>query len=244
MRWNSLLALGLVAAGTALATSGPHVFVLAASMLWSAAPVLLIALGGLALLMIAVPSPKLILPGILLLSGAVWFAIRGEWVQIDVGVRYATAVLAIVAGVALVSEKGVQTVDLMRRQWAVLLPRRANAEVVPTTVRLVAMYTRFRLEFELVKVPRGNVVECMITTWWGQVELVVPLHYQVVCGRVHTARWVEFTGKLDSDEVFMDPRGMDLDRLRALCTADHPYVLVLHILGLGGRVSVSRPAAP
>jgi hypothetical protein len=240
MRWTSLLALGLVVVGTVLATSGPRVFMLAASMLWSAAPVLVIALGGLALLMIAVPPPKLVLPGILLSSGAVWLAVRHEWIQIDVGIRYAVAALAIVAGVALVSEKGVQTIDLMRRRWAVLLSRRARAEVVPTIIRLVAMRAQFRLEFD--NAPLGNVVECMITTWWGDVELVVPRPYQVVCGRTHTARWVEFAGQLDSDEVFMDPRGMHLDVLRALCTADRPYVLVLHTLGIGGGVRVSRPA--
>lgn len=116
---------------------------------------------------------------------------------------------------------------------------------VPARVRLVAVGNCFTLDFSKARCQR-TVVEFFVSSWCGHITLVLPTNWAVVAGRVTAARGIRLEGTLDSIHAFEDPDddvyGKALDNLlkERDSTPARPYVVVIHLLGVGGCVSVRR----
>lgn len=239
-----MLSLVFVAVGAALAAGGPTALLAVVSFVWRNAAVLLFVLGGVALFSAIVPPGTWAGPAVFILLGLGVVLVRSGFSD-TIG-RFGVAVALVGVGLVLAVEPGPRrTLDLRRRRWAVLFPRRATVSSVPARVRLVAVGNRFTLDFSEARC-QSTVVEFFLSIWCAHVTLVLPTDWVVVAGRVTAARGVRLEGILDSDRAFEDPGdevlGKALDNLlkeRGSAPA-RPYVVVIHLLGVGGCVSVSR----
>lgn len=242
-----MLSLVLVAVGAALAAGGPAALLAVVSFGWRNASVLLFVLGGVALLSAVVPPGTLVGPAVFVLLGLGVILVRSGFSD-TIG-RFVVAATLVGMAFVLAAEPGTrQALDLRRRRWTVLFPRRATVSSVPARVRLVAVGNSFELKFSEPGFER-TVVEFFLSNWFGHVSLVLPTNWAVVAGRVTAARGIRLDGTLDSDCAFEDPaediQGKVLENLlkerdsapARLCVA------VIHVLGVGGCVSVSRASS-
>jgi len=239
-----MLSLMLVAVGAALAAGGPTVLLAVVSFGWRNASALLFVLGGVALLSAVVPPGTLAGPMVFGLLGLGVVLVRSGFSD-TIG-RFGVAAALVGVGLVLATEPGPRrALELRRRRWAVLFPRRAPVSSVPPRVRLVAVGNRFTLDLSEARCQR-TVVEFFLSSWCGHVTLVLPTNWAVVAGRVTAARGIRLEGNLDSTRTFEDPDddvlGKELDNLltqRGSIPARR-CVVVIHLLGVGGCVSVRR----
>jgi hypothetical protein len=130
-------------------------------------------------------------------------------------------------------------ITLHRRRWTVLgFQRYGIATEIPGVIRLVAAGGTFTVDLS-TRQPLSRVTQLFLSSWFGDITLVVPRNWKVVAGRVTAAHRVGLRGTLDSKRIYEDP---DDDRTRAELAgmvADG-YVAVIHVLGVGGTVDIQR----
>ena len=124
-----------------------------------------------------------------------------------------------------------------------------HGEVAPERMRVLAVLCRVQIDLRLANVPRYGPLEIPITCWWGTIDIQIPDHWAVVAGRVFAARSVELNGMLDSDQVFNDPVLEDQSEALAEISSERAAgrssdgigtAVVIHLMGVGGRVIVRR----
>ena len=138
----------------------------------------------------------------------------------------------------------------VRRLIGVLARRRlgfTSTQHAPERLRILAVGARIDIDMRAARLPAVGPVEVLISCWEGAVKLQLPQHWAVVAGRVTTGRAIRLAGVLDSSEVFEDPENQ-ADRLGDIAeerrqATNAPAVgaaIVVHVLGLGGAVTILR----
>jgi hypothetical protein len=242
MSGKATLSLVLIAAGAALAAGGPAVFAAVAAFGWQHLHFLLFGVAGVMVLVAAVPRRALAvaLVFVVLGSGVVMFRSDGVSDTARVTVAGMLAVLGLLLAVEL--DRRLE-VSLDRRRWTVLFPRRMRARTVPGVIRLAAVTGT--LIADLSGAVAGEALtELFLTNWYGHIEVVLPDDWRLVPGRVVGARTGRLAGELDSAEAFEDPGGKDRKRIEELLRADSTPVVVLHLVGFGGDVTLTRVPVP
>jgi hypothetical protein len=232
----------LVGAGAALAAGGPMVFVILAALAWRYLHVLLFVLAGALVLVAVVPRRALAVPATLALLGLGVMLVRDHGV--GPVARFGGGVSLAVLGI-MVAMRPTREVSLHRRRWAVLFRRCMEPKQAPARIRLVAVGGG-RLTVDLAKAAnQSDQIQLFLSTWYGRIKLEFPPSWVVVAGRVAATRDVAFEGSLDWNRGFADPDAEreKLERLRAriaASTGGRDCVAVVHVLGVGGRVTVDR----
>lgn len=237
------LASTLIAVGAALITGGPTVFVTAAALAWQYLHLLLFGLSALIVVVATVPRRVLLIaavPG--LLGSGLWFA--RSYGLAPVG-RFGGGACLLALGIMLAMRPDRERdVNLRRRRWSVLINRRLNPRQAPARIRLVAM-CRGRITVNLARATNENeLVQLFLSSWFGRIDLRFPPTWLVVAGRVTAARGVRFEGRLDSDRGYEYPDDHDVnEELRAAVKDSarrRDCVAVVHVLGIGGGVTIQR----
>jgi hypothetical protein len=238
-----LLSSTLIVAGAALVAGGPTIFPTAISLIWRYLPALLFAVAGVLALTAVVPQRALILPATLASLGLVVLLAR----------TYSLALVARFGGGAALAVIGMmlamrlpRPVNLRRRRWALVSNRNLEPVEAPARIRLVAAGGG-KLTVDLAGARFQNKhIQLFLSTWYGEIDLRFPEKWVLVAGRVAAVRGVTFSGQLDRTQGFEDPDGSDKEALDRLLgegkpsTDQRPCVAVIHVVGVGGRVSVAR----
>jgi len=199
-------------------------------------------------------APRGALPGPLLLgsAGLTVLAIRNQWWN-DQDVWFLTGTaLAIVGGLTVMRKR--QTTlrsNPVRRIVGAIVRRRLVVEAdqyAPERIVVLAICGRVEIDLRLARLPRYGPVEVMVSCWMSAVELFVANHWPVVAGRVHAARGIQLEGCLDSSELFDEPESEEQgerlvqlakERQISMKADQEGSAIVVHVLGLGGSVSIS-----
>jgi hypothetical protein len=199
-------------------------------------------------------APRGALSGPFLLGGAGFavLAVRNQWWNArDIWLLTGTA-LAIAGGLTLMRKRQSPfRSDPVRRIAGAIVRRRLvinSDQCAPDRLLVLAIFGRVDIDLRSAGVPSYGLVEVMVSCWMGTVEFFVADHWPVVAGRVHAARGVKLEGILDSTETFDEPESkeheetlQELIRKRqvSMKSEREGSVVVIHILGLGGSVSIS-----
>jgi hypothetical protein len=230
------ISLGLltVATGVAWATGGGAALRSEALALGTAVPLLLL-LGGVAVLLQAVVPPGRLAGSALL----VVIAIIGLSVRYDAWrsptAKHALPIVLIVGGtvIAMSRRRKMPEIDTrIQRYWSPLAIPREKVTAVPhnLVVRVLPGHGVLDLSQAAYPVTADRVV-ADLTVMFGSLELVLPNDWQVLAGRVALTWAVGFAGEL-TDAAPAVPKVAATDRKKRL--------IVINIVGLGGRVSISR----
>lgn len=250
---KAILGLACVVAGTVMVLGGASSATSAASAVWANLDLILIVIGSAALgrhfLQRDIPRG----PVAVATCGLVLLAWRQNWIrQESLIVLVGTVVLLGGANVALGavpagrSDTAVQTVGA-------LLARRKRSfgidEEPPERLRAWSLLGRIDLDLRRAEIPRYGPIELLISSWGGDLRLRLPNDWVVVAGRTRSSYRMHLSGLLDSKRSFNDPDSPEqleqLERLREERSAQTGSTranaaVVVHLLGVGGRVKVSR----
>lgn len=249
MHGKILLSSALVAAGAALAAGGPGVFAALAGLVWRDLPLLIFAGAGVMVLVSIVPRRALVGPVALSFLGLGVLLVRSHgWPVVG---RFGGAALLTLVGVLLALRRDeARDANLRRRRWAVLAKRRLPSTKAPAVIRLVAIGGRLKVDLTHAKHER-KIIQVFVSSWISRVAIVVPTKWVVVAGRLSAARGIRFDGELDAAGVFLNPDENqgdidELERIRSKAASPEgtkPCVMVVHVLGAGGIVSIGRQSS-
>jgi len=250
------LALLLVGLGGGLAVGGPtglgHLAVVVLDHIY----LLFLAAAAVAIFVTVMPRGTRIGPVVLVLAGSVaYVATHQRWPGQSGWVVVGLLAVVVGGGLAIagknVGNKNLRDFDPVRRSWAIGIRRVVDfqgAEWIPDHISVCAIGTKLRLDLTAPAEARRQYVELSVICCGGCVEIVLPDHWPVVGGRLALTRTIHFSGRLDSDETFPDPRDeTQYKRLGQVIEKRHdqyrefnepPPVLVVHVMGLGGDVSL------
>jgi hypothetical protein len=253
-RSRTLIGLLLVSIGSTLAVAGPgglgRVGLLFASHLY----LVFFAAAGLSLFLTVLPRGTRAAPAGLFVAGLIayvadhhgWWHASQPWALAGLMIVLAGGGLSMTAS----GRKRSEDFDPVQRAWAIGFPRTVafpGTEWTPGLISAYAIGTKLTIDLRKPAEARGKYVELAIACWVARVEIVLPDHWPVVAGRLAQTKGIRFSGSLDSNETFTDPRDqLQFNRLnnvveewRRLHQADpDPAVVVVHVLGLGGEVSL------
>lgn len=245
--------------GAVLTTGGLAAVETAAVAGGRAAGVLLVVGAIGCLLANIAPRGTLLGPLLLLAVGLAVVALQRDWLS-SRGGWPAVGFLISVGGAFMTtrSTPPTQPPEPVRRVFGVALRRRLSyraGEAAPAQLRLITIVNRTEIDLSAAGLPEfGDIVELVVTSVFGTVEIDLPPSWPVVAGRVTASRHVRLSGVLDSDVSFDDPDadadpdtgesqqdGLDLiigKRKQATGSAHGGAAVVIHVLGWGGSITV------
>jgi hypothetical protein len=249
-RWQTLLALLAVGAGSVLTAAGPTGLSRLGVLLVDNAGWLLIALGTLALLSAIAPRGALLGPLLLILAGLVVIG----WPQPEIW-TLSGSVITVGGGLLLIrgTQGRTRNEDRVMRRSGALVRRTIlldHKDICPDHMFLRAVCGKLIVDVTQARPPGGDVLELMITCWGGWVDIRPPEHWAVVSGRLAAANLIVFDGPLDDRQPHPNAARLDGDALDQLkdkrVKQEHrdkglqAALVVVHVMGLGGGVTVSR----
>jgi hypothetical protein len=241
----------LVGAGAVLAVSGTE----GAVRLWEGVirfgPYAVLAAGLLGVL--ASFAPRSIDPGplLLVLIGAILIVWQWDW--LPVGWPHLTGVLALGLGgwVMTTAPRRAANLDPVLRARAVVFPARPRLpDTAPDYLAATAVGARLTLDLRAAGRPSFSQLELAVSCWLGgSVDVHLPEHWAVVCGRSESTHGVKLHGRVDSEMTIPyvnDPAGATKldqaarDRLKSVGAAEgtEPVAVLLHLTGVLGRVTL------
>ena len=173
-----------------------------------------------------------------------WWPVKPEWAALGI-------TMLLLGGVVVIrKDRVVATSDPTRRLVALFTRRRVALGALdnaPEQLSLIAFLAPLEVDLTSAQRPSYGPVEVLVTCWGGAVRLTVPSHWAVVAGRLAAARAIQFSGALDSSDAFPSPEDdvaaeqlAELAKSRARLPDETGTVVVIHVLGLGGSVTVTR----
>ncbi|GAB3873144.1 hypothetical protein ACFQ1S_00770 [Kibdelosporangium lantanae] len=246
-RWGTLLALLAISTGSVLVAAGPPGLAHLGTLLWDNAGWLLLSLGGLSLLATVAPKGSLLGPLVLVVLGLVVLG----WPRPEIW-ALTGGVMAVGGAFLLVKQPITATNDPVVRRSAVLFPRSFTLSALglgPSRLYLRTVGTRLVADATWMAPPPKDVLELVVSCWGGRVELKLPMHWTVVAGRLSATKLISFEGTLDSPKPIPHPTTVsksdrdDLIRARVErygTPGDSAALVVVHVLGFGGVVEVTR----
>ena len=250
------LALLLVGLGGTLAAGGPVALGRLALVVLDHIYLLFLAAAAVSIFVTVMPRGTRTGPVVLILAGSVAYVATHQRSPGQSG-WVAVGLLAVVAGGGLamtaknLGNKNRRDFDPVRRRWAIGIQKVVEFhadEWIPDHISVYAVGTKLRIDLTAPAEARRQYVELSVICCGGCVEIVLPDHWPVVGGRLAFTRTIHFSGRLDSEETFPDPRDqIQYKRLGQVIERRHrqyrefnqpPPVLVVHVMGLGGEVSL------
>jgi hypothetical protein len=237
-----LLAVFCALAGGAIAAGGTSallaVSIVTIHVTIHAVPIILIAVGALALIRVLAPPGAWLGPLLLIAAGTVWLAFQTDRISTH-GLEYLLAPTLIWGGILMAMMpadprpgNGAADPDKpVRRVNAIIWSRRPKlGQRLPAqlTARAVLGMLTIDLTGKDPPLMTPHQIEINLSIFAGRIELHVPDGWSVQIGRVEAIRGISFDGKADPP---LEPG--DKDKVR------HMNV---HVLGLGGAVRIIRAA--
>lgn len=239
--------------GAILVVAGPAGLAAAVRVLLGHAGLVLIGMALAALLYNLAPQGTLAGPVVLAaVGGAVLAWQRGWWSARSIWALVGLA-LALTGGALVIrKDPGVVTTEPVRRIVAPAVRRRLafrSEEGAPERLRLVAVAARIDVDLRQAQPPAYGPMEVFVSCWGGTICFDIPDSWAVVAGRLTAARSIRFEGILDSADTFPDPDDPEMaERLAQIASSrkdstgatDVGAAIVVHVLGIGGSVTVDR----
>jgi hypothetical protein len=248
-------ALLLVGFGAALAVAGPVGLGRLALDVLSHIYFLFLAAAAVSIFLTAMPRGTRIGPVVLIVAGSAAYVAtherstgRSGWVLVGLLIVLVGGGLAMTARSG--KSKNTRDFDPVRRSWAIGIHRVVDFHEdkwIPGYISVCVIATKVKVDLTVPAEARGKYVELSVACWGGCVEIVLPEHWPVVGGRLALTRAIHFSGRLDSEDTFSDPRDQSQYRRLGLVIEERhrlypelkePAVLVVHVMGLGGNVSL------
>lgn len=238
-RWQVLLALVAVSAGSVLAAAGPPGLARLGTLLLANLGWLLLTLGVLALLWAIAPRGALLGPLLLIGAGLVIIG----WPRPEIW-TFSGSAITVGGGLMLLRRGQSRRSDdpVVRRGIIGLAGRARMPDRCPEQIHLRPVVGRLTLSLFDVEPPSSQIVEVLITCWGGWVRLHVPPDWAVVGGRLAAATMISFSGKLDSKQLVLSRSSVDGKLFGELSPG--PALVIVHVMGFGGGVDLSRQAPP
>jgi hypothetical protein len=248
-RFRTSVGLVAVAVGMSVAVGGPHVFEAAWRSLWAQVDVVVVVVLVVVTLRRVAPKGSLKLPAVVAAVGLVLLGFKHDFWSVPRAFGVGGAVLAVVGAHAVLS--GVanrrDTSDAVQRVTAVL----RNSELmidrvdpVPGYLTVTGIGADARVNFEGAVWPSGlSHLEIASNCWAGRIDIVVPVSWRVVAGRIHRTWGTSFDGRLDLPEPFEYPLESLDDVTEQLDRKPSEGLVFVHVLGALGQVRVIRPSA-
>lgn len=244
----------LIAAGSIVAAYGTDGVIRLWEIMLRYGPYALVAAGVLALAGRLVP--RVIDPGpiLLILIGASVIAVQRSWFPGGSLTNVAGLLTITVGGWLMTATPSAsRQADPVRRASTAILPRRvriAGPSPTPLQISVLAVCGRITLDLRDAADPELTRVEITVSCWaGGSVDIFLPGHWAIACGRVESVRAIRMAGRVDTAEITRFPdlaetravlRTVAEDRLRTVPAAGRaPVAVVVHIVGVLGRVTLA-----
>ena len=114
---------------------------------------------------------------------------------------------------------------------------------------LTSVAARIDVDLRTAQPPQYGPLQVFVSCWGGAVHLDFPEGWAVVAGRLLAARSIRFKGALDSADTFPspdDPTTVEMlnevaeQRGQSTGSTDPTVAVVVHVLGIGGTVTVAH----
>jgi hypothetical protein len=241
-RWQALLALVAVSAGSVLLAAGPGGLVHVGTLVWGNIGWLLIGVGGTGLLLSVAPVGAVLGPLVLVAAGV---AALG-WPRPEIWAL--TGGVLVVGGAFVLFGHRPLNKNPMMRQSTLVFPwtlRLRAEEKCPDRLFVRTIGGRLTIDVTAARKPSRTVIELMVTCWGGWVQVDLPDHWAVVGGRLDATPLISLRGVLDSSKSYPDPGKLSPAEVLELTEPRRkedraPALLVVHVMGLGGGVRLSR----
>ena len=242
-----------VAAGALLAAGGPAYVATGIRTLLGHSGFILIACAIALLIYNLSPTGAVGGPVVLAVAGGLVLATQRNWWSARSTWEVAGLVMVCTGGALVVRrDHGVTSSGPVRRTTSLLARRTLRfGPKVYTPERLILTSVAARLDVDLhaAQPPQFGPLQIFVSCWGGTVHLDFPDGWAVVAGRLLASRSIRFKGALDSTETFSSPEDPTTEeilmevaeaRKKSAGTTGQAVAAVVHVLGLGGSVTVAH----